>query len=93
MATNPVSQTTTEVPVHPVQVHQQKRGAVCPQVVTMQAYEVYCHVYSPQDALVTGGCRGGFSTGELIAFLYARSFPKIEWSQRVDEAFRGMQNV
>lgn len=87
------SPTITDVPVHPVQTHRQRQGAVCPQTVTMRAYEVYCHVYSPQEALVTGGCRGGFSTGELIAFLYARSFPKAEWSLRVDEAFRGMKNV
>jgi hypothetical protein len=26
---------------------------------------------------------------ELIAFLYARSFPQAEWSSRVDEAFKG----
>ena len=61
--------------------------------VTMRAYEVYCHVFAPQEALVTGGCRGGFSTGELIAFLYARSFPKDEWRSRSDEAFQGMKNL
>lgn len=85
---------TIEVPVHPVQVHQQRnRAAWCPQVVTMRAYEVYCHVYAPQEAMVTNGCRGGFSTGELIAFLYARSFPKEEWKRRVDEAFRGAKGL
>jgi hypothetical protein len=62
-------------------------------VVTRAAYEVYCHVCAPQEAMVTGGCRGGFSTGELIAFLYARSFPKSEWRSRVDEAFRGAENL
>lgn len=87
------SQPSTDVPVHPVQTHHSGRNAVCPQVVTMRAYEVYCHVNRPQEALVTGDCRGGFSTGELIAFLYARSFPKAEWSQRFDEAVRGMKNV
>lgn len=61
-----------------------------PQVVTMKAYEVYCHLHRPQEAMVTGGCRGGFSTGELIAFLYAHAFPKSEWAVRVQEAFRGM---
>lgn len=80
---------TTEIPVHPIQTHQQRRGAVCPQAVTLRAYEVYCHIHSPQEALVTGGCRGGFSTGELIAFLYASGFPKAEWRRRVDEAFKG----
>jgi hypothetical protein len=43
--------------------------------------------------LVTGNCRGGFSAGELIAFLYARSFPKSEWRARVDEAFHGMEDL
>lgn len=61
--------------------------------MTLRAYEVYCHVYSPQEALVTGECRGGFSSGELVAFLYAHSFPKPEWRARVDEAFRGMENL
>lgn len=83
---------TAMVEVHPVQTTNHK-GGKAPKVVTMRAYEVYCEVFSPQDALVTGWCRGGFSTGELVAFLYARSFPKSEWRQRVDEAFRGMVNV
>ena len=80
-----------EVKTHPVQNH--KRGnhqARAAQAVTLLAYEVYCHVYGPQPAMVEGECRGGFSVGELIAFLYARNFPKGEWSMRVDEAFRGM---
>jgi hypothetical protein len=56
----------------------------------MRAYEVYCHVYASQEALITGGCRGGFSTGELVAFLFARSFPKEQWNDRVHEAFRAL---
>jgi len=64
-----------------------------PKTVTMAAYEVYCHVYAPQEAMVTGGCRGGFSTGELIAFLYARSFQKAEWRARVREAMHGSKNL
>jgi len=59
----------------------------------MAAYEVYSHIYGPQEAMVTGGCRGGFGTGELIAYLYARSFPKEQWRARVDEAFRGAENL
>jgi hypothetical protein len=59
----------------------------------MAAYEVYCVVFAPQSAMVTGHCRGGFGASELIAFLYARSFPKAEWRKRVDEAFRGMQDI
>lgn len=87
------SKTTAEIPVHPVQTHHSGRNAVCPQTVTMRAYEVYCHVFSPQEAMVTGSCRGGFSTGELVALLYARSFPQPEWSRRFDEAVKGMKNV
>jgi hypothetical protein len=68
-------------------------GAKCPKVVTMKAYEVYCHVYSEQRALVTGDCRGGFGVNELVAFLYASSFPKSEWRMRVDEALAGMEGI
>lgn len=82
--------TASDPPIHPVQVNRNVRGAACPQAVTLAAYEVYCTLYGPQEAMVTGGCRGGFGTGELIAFLYARAFPKAEWRRRVDEAFRGM---
>lgn len=80
-----------DIETHPIQTHRSGREvAVAPKVVTMRAYEVYCHVYGEQNALVTGNCRGGFSVGELVAFLYARSFPAIEWRARVEEAFRGM---
>lgn len=89
-----ITDVPADPPVHPVQTHQYRSGnAVAPQTVTMRAYEVYCNVYSPQEAMVTGGCQGGFSTGELVAFLYARSFPKDEWRRRVYEAFKGMKNV
>lgn len=80
-----------EIPVHPVQRGFRRDQVYMPQTVTMRAYEVYCHVYGEQVALVTGECRGGFGLGELIAFLYAHSFPKPEWRERVDEAFRGMK--
>ena len=79
---------------HPIQTHQCRRGpAKCSTVVTLAAYEVYCHLYGKQEAMITGGCRGGFSSGELIAFLYARSFPRNEWRQRFDEALEGMENL
>lgn len=64
-----------------------RRAPVC---VTLLVYEVYCEVFGPQEALITGNCRGGFSTGELVAFLYARSFPKGEWRERFDEALTGL---
>lgn len=88
----------TEIETHPVQTHQYRRGGgseggECPTVVTMRAYEVYCHLYGKQEAMVTGGCRGGFSTGELLCYLYARSFPKDEWRRRADEAMHGMKNL
>jgi hypothetical protein len=77
-----------EVKLHPVQVNR-GRGRM-PQAVTLSAYEVYSHVFGKQEALITGGCRGGFGVGELIAFLYAKPFPKSEWRDRVNEALAGM---
>ena len=78
--------------IHPVQTIGRKAGKISSDV-TMRAYEVYCHVFAPQEALVSGGCRGGFGTGELIAFLYARSFPVSEWKTRFKEATTGMENL
>jgi hypothetical protein len=78
--------------LHPIQTVDRKGGKLRTEV-TLRAYEVYCHVYGAQEALVTGGCRGGLATSELIAFLYAHSFPKDEWDRRVDEAFEGMDHV
>ena len=78
----------------PVQTRQPIHGgARVNKHVYMAAYEVYCHVFQPQDALITGHCRGGFGAGELIAFLYARSFPRDQWRQRVDEAFEKMEQL
>lgn len=79
----------SEVKTHPVQTGH--RNGQAPQCVTLQAYEVYKHVCGSQEALITGGCRGGFGSGELVAFLYAYPFPKEEWRLRVDEAYRGMK--
>ena len=80
-----------DVETHPVQVHHYARANPRASTkVTLAAYEVYCHMYGAQAAIVTGNCRGGFGATELIAFLYARSFPKSEWRARVDEAFKGM---
>lgn len=68
-----------------------REQAVVSKDIYMAAYEVYCHLYSPQEALITGGCRGGFGIGELVAFLYAKSFPKELWEAKVNEAFDGMR--
>lgn len=78
---------------HPIQTHDitQRGRAFVPAEVALRAYEVYSHVWSPQPALVDlagRNCRGGFGAGELIAFLYARSFPKEEWRKRFDEAIQ-----
>lgn len=82
------------IETHPVQNHRAGREqSKVNTKVTMAAYEVYCALYSPQEALVTGGCRGGFGAGELIAFLYARSFPKNEWYERFYEALEGMEGL
>lgn len=81
--------------MHPVQNNNHDRSRRCQVTsdVTLAAYEVYCHLYGAQPAMVDlagRGCRGGFGIGDLTAFLYARSFPKAEWRARVDDAFKGM---
>jgi hypothetical protein len=81
----------SEQVLHPVQNHDAPNRMTSN--ITLRAYEVYCHMYGEQKALVTGFCRGGFSIGELIAFLYAHSFPKEEWRSRVDEAFAGIKRA
>jgi len=89
--------TETETPIpdmHPVQRphgHPAKPLLVSKEIA-LAAYEVYCHVFGPQEALITGGCRGGFGIGELVAFLYAKSFPKDQWRARANEEFAAMQN-
>lgn len=83
----------TKDATHPVQTKRPYRGARISKLVTMRAYEVYCDMYRPQEAMVTDNCRGGFGAGELIAFLYARSFPKSEWAARFEEAIHGMEEL
>jgi hypothetical protein len=79
---------------HPVQTpHHTYKASISTDVTLLRAYEVYCHVFAPQEAMVTGGCRGGFSTGELIAFLFAYPFPKSEWRQRCDDVFKNMEGL
>lgn len=81
--------------MHPVQRKELPRHvpARITSAVTLKAYEVYKHCFGEQRAMIEGHCRGGFSTGELIAFLYARSFPQSEWRSRVDQALNGMENL
>jgi hypothetical protein len=78
----------------PVQIHGDLQSGKIPWAVHMMAYEVYSAVFGPQEALVDlegRNCRGGFGIGELIAFLYARNFPRSEWRNRVDEALKGLE--
>ena len=79
--------------VHPVQINRRDLTAEVSTLVTLKAYEVYCHVFAPQEEIVTGSCRGGFGAGELIGFLYAATFPKPEWRQRFNEAMVGMKGL
>lgn len=82
----------SEIQRHPVQTVDHQGGRIST-AVTLRAYEVYSAVYGPQPALIEGNCRGGFGTGELIAFLYAYGFPRKEWGDRVDEAVNGMDHL
>lgn len=75
---------------HPVQIrlHPHHRPEVS-SLITQRAYEVYCELHGAQPAMMDlkgKDCRGGFGIGELVAYLYARSFPKAEWQKRFDEA-------
>lgn len=71
----------------PVQVDQRKISAFrVPRAIHLAAYEVYAEVFGPQEALVSGDCRGGFGLGEILCLLHARSFPRHEWRNRVREA-------
>lgn len=82
--------TTSDRATYPIQIGYGQHGKVNAGVY-LAAYEVYCQVFGAQDALVTGDCRGGLGTGEIIAFLYARSFPREQWRDRVREASEGME--
>lgn len=82
------------VETHPVQVKRTRHvESRCPKAVTLKAYEVYKYLYGEREELIKGDCRGGFGVNEIIAFLYASSFPKNEWSQRVQEALIGMTGI
>ena len=67
-----------------------RRPGRVPIVVAEAAYEVYSALYGAQQSLDRLGARGGFSSGEVIAFLYARRFSRAEWDARVKEALSGL---
>ncbi len=54
-----------------------------PSHIKKMAYETYSHIYG-------GNGRRGFSNSEIIAFLYAHSFPKDQWKDKSNEAFDEM---
>lgn len=79
------------IELHPIQIGELGRNPKIPASVALRAYEVYQHIFGVQPALIDlagRNCRGGFGGGELIAFLYARSFPKTEWEARFEEALK-----
>ena len=82
----------SKIELHPVQSRGGYGAKKLRTEVTLRAYEVYKALHGEQKAMITGGCRGGMSDGEIVAFLYARSFPQDQWAARVEEAFEGMEN-
>lgn len=74
---------------HPIQwtVRSAERHATFPPEVTGKAYEVY-HLLYPGQTLARINERGGLSIMEVVAFLYAHTFPPKEWEARVQEALR-----
>jgi hypothetical protein len=71
---------------HPVQTGRPPEAL--PAGVVLRAYDVYCDIFGAQEEMISDGCRGGFGLHELIAMLYARSFPRAEWQKRFDEALK-----
>jgi hypothetical protein len=55
--------------------------------ISRQAYAVYSHIYGDSQSFERLNERGGFGIGELVAYLYAHSYPKVEWRKRADAAF------
>lgn len=73
----------------PLQVRSEvlrRRQPPCvPTAVHVAAYEVYSALFGEQPHMLEGDCRGGFGAEELIALLYAKSFPRDQWRARVDD--------
>lgn len=89
-------QVPTKERLFPIQTHGVgKKSGRLGESMYMAAYEVYSHVYGAQQAMIDleRGCRGGFGVDEIVAFLYARGFPKDQWRARVNEAFRNMEGL
>lgn len=74
---------------HPVQwgTRHALNYAKFPPEVTGKAYEVY-HALYPGQTLERLNERGGLGVMEIIAFLYAHTYPPQEWARRVDQALR-----
>lgn len=53
-------------------------SAGIPWAMHLRAYDAYCKKYRSQQALIEGGCRGGFSTRELDMFIPG-------WRDELDE--------
>jgi Restriction alleviation protein Lar len=77
----PVPQAAAQAPV---QQETEKRAPVqgyvagIPWSMHLEAYDAYCKRYGRQQALIEGGCRGGFGTGELDMFIPG-------WREKVSE--------
>lgn len=83
----------SEPTMHPVRVHlHSHHGPQVSKEITDRAWEVYGSMHGSQTNAVIAE-RGGFGITELIAFLYARTFPEDQWRERSDEAFRGIKNL
>lgn len=69
--------------------HPSNELAYVPEVLALRAEEVYRYLFN-RGVIYD---RGGLGINEIIAFLYARSFPQNEWKERVKEAFDGMEGI
>jgi hypothetical protein len=81
------TQTATAVkPQHNCQANDLTERGKIPACVAERCYEVYSHIWGDRQSLARLNERGGFGTGEMIAYLYAYPFPKDEWRARSHEA-------
>ena len=68
-----------------------KQKTRMPQPVAERCYEVYSALYGNRQSLAHLQRRGGFGAGEVVAFLYARSFPREEWRERANEVLYALE--